>query len=140
MAINELYSKKDLHGQNFTKEPAENFDGDIVGSNFEQLEPNTDVFPVDATGNLLRCNLLNCNIPVGMSVGATQGVDSINAHIAWQNDGDAWVVDKDTLVPIEPLRKAKYLELGISIDPNDIPESPLAEPLLITKIKEQGAS
>jgi hypothetical protein len=138
MAKNEQYSFKDLHNKTFTSNPAEDFSGDIIGSCFEQENPNTDVFPADATGNLLRCNLNNCAIPPGMTVMSAHGIDSINIHHKEMNDGERWIVDSGTLQPIEPLQKQDFINYGLSIDPADIPVSKLDEPIIIAKRKELG--
>jgi hypothetical protein len=133
MVKNELYSFKDLHGQVFTDEPAENFSGDIEGSNFQQDQPNTEVFPPGATGNLLACNLNNCSIPPGMTVGSSRSIASVNIQHKQMNDLEHWVVDSGTLEPIEPFGKEVFVELGISIDPADIPVSKLDEPITVTQ-------
>lgn len=45
-----------------------------------------------------------------------------------QNDLEDWVIDGNG-EPIEPINKDAFLEKGISIDPDDIPNEPLETPI-----------
>ena len=135
MALNEKYSYKTWKRQQFTKLDVAEFAGEIIGAGFSQNEPFTDVFPPTLTGTtFVRCNLDNCNIPAGAVV--TRGT---NKHICQMNDGNYWIIDTYGN-PIEPREKERYLELGLSIDPMDLPPKPLEEPITHTndpKVVEQ---
>ncbi len=91
--------KKGNKGKIFISEPIENFnDSDIIGSNFSQPNPYTDVFPVGIQNvNFVNCNLNNCNLPENCTL-----INSINHQIVMQNDGEYWIIDND-LNPISPL-------------------------------------
>jgi len=122
--------------QTFTTADPKVFNGaKIVGACFYQDEPYTDVFPANIEDvEFIDCNLDNCNIPAGATV--TRGT---NKHIKAQKDGQYWIVDKSGN-PVEPRDKARYVELGLSIKPADLPAEQLDEPILITndpKVIEQ---
>ena len=110
------YDYGDYLQQQFTEEPAKDFDGEIVGSCFQQAEPDTDVFPADAKATFVRCNLNNCTIPKGCTVGES----SINHQHREQNDLEQWVLDKDGK-PTTPLHEKAFDKFGLSKDPKDIP-------------------
>lgn len=120
--VNEKYSYKDFMHKSFEHLPASEFNNStIVGSCFYQEgEPDQDIFP-DGLVNVIfeKNNLDNVLIKSGMTV------DSSNAtrKIQVQNDLTDWIVEKDHDVwkPKEPIDRAKFVELEISIDPQDIP-------------------
>lgn len=92
---------------------------EIYGSNFAQAEPFTDVFPPSATGvTFIECNLNNCNIPAGYTVGEL----CTNKHYAEQSDGRLWVVNA-SMEPLAPLDPPPLEELDISQDILDLPGS-----------------
>ena len=136
--INQRYSYKSFKGKSFVSVSSKDFaNTEIIGASFYQPEPHTDVFPKlahDEVCTLTRCNLDNCNLPEGyVAKGGT------NKHILSQNDEEYWIVDKD-LNPIEPRDKSKFIDLGLSIDPRDIPVTKLKEPITYTndpKVIEQ---
>jgi hypothetical protein len=131
MAINEKYSYKDFTGQYLTDRPASEFNNsEIIGSCFHiGNEPFSDVFPPDMTGvTFTKCSLSNCNIPVGNTVGAGCQHRQINI----QNDGEQWLLDKDEK-PTEPLDKKRFQDLGLSIDPKDIPVTKLDTNITLQK-------
>lgn len=134
MAVNLKYSFGDFTGQTLTHLPASDFRGDIIGSCFSQEALDTIVFPAGITATFLRCNLDNCVIPVGASVGSTQGINSTTKRIAIQNDKESWFVDGDNN-PIEPMNKAEFIKYRISVDPADIPGSLIDETRIETRRK-----
>jgi hypothetical protein len=121
MAINEKYSFGDFTGQDLSSEPPEDFNGDIVGSCFYQENaPDSEIFPSGITSIFKRCNLDNVKIPAGATVQSESGIDSSSRKINIQNDLEDWVLD-ESLNPVEPINKKQFQDLGLSIDPNDIP-------------------
>ena len=128
MNLNKKYSYKSLKRQSFVDVDAREFNHtDIVGSSFYQNEPYTDVFPSNITGvTFINCNLDNVEIPSGATVN-----NGTNKHIRTMNDGEYWIVGKDGK-PVEPRDKERYVEFGLSIDPKNIPATPLAEPITFT--------
>ena len=132
MAINEKYSYKDFTHKTFTStKPEEWNDTEVVGSCFYNETPKTNVFPDGIKGvKFVRCNLDNVVIPKDCTMeGGT------NKLIKVQNDLNDWVLDEN-LDPVEPLNKARYVKLGISYDPADLPTEKLAENICDTKYKQ----
>ena len=113
--INKKYSFKDFTGQSLIKEDPKEFTGSIKGSCFYH-EALTEVFPDDIECTFERCNLDNVIVPAGctISIGCT------NKRVEIQNDCEAWILDDDGK-PVEPVSKARFIKLGISIDPKYIP-------------------
>ena len=146
MAINEKYSFKDFTGQTFIGVDSDEFSNtEIVGSCFAQEvlynidashlnsgkheDTERDIFPSGMNNvTFRRCNLDNCKVS-GVSVIVEGG---IHRKIRVMNDLQDWVLDDSTFEPIEPISKKRYLELGLSIDPNNISVTKLSE--VITKI------
>ena len=121
-AVNEKYSYKDLMDIDLSKINASEFNNStIVGSNFYQQEsPDKDIFPNGLTGVIFeKCNLDNVKIKDGMVL----GLGNSNRQIKIQNDLEDWKVEKvlGSWKAKEPLNKANFIELGISIDAKDIP-------------------
>jgi len=120
--VNEKYSYKDFLNQSFKKEKAEDFNNSIIiGSTFYQEwvegDIKKDIFPEGMTGVIFKkCNLDNVEVPVGNTVDKS----SVNKKIKVQNDLEDWILDKDDN-PVEPIRKEKFVEYNLSIDPADIP-------------------
>ena len=120
--VNEKYSYKDFMGESFTHLPASEFNNStIIGSNFyQENKPDEDIFP-DGLVNVefQKCNLDNVLIKTGMTADNTNAKKRIKA----QNDLEDWIVEKvsDKWVAKEPHKKDKFAELGLSIDPKDIP-------------------
>lgn len=140
MAINEKYSFKSFTHQTFTKVVASEFnDSEIVGSSFYQesawdsdslsvtpKDPMADVFPPLMTGvTFIRCNLDNCNIPAGNTVGERCSARKLRV----QNDLEDWILDVDHK-PIEPIDKNRFEEKGVSILPKDIPATKQTKPII----------
>lgn len=123
MAVLEEYSYKDFSNQSLLK--AGQLTGEIVGSCFQQDAPNTAVFPPDARVRFERCNLLNCTIPAGCTIAPS----SPNLQFAAQNDGADWVLDCEGK-PQRPLDEEAFDLHGLSKDPKDIPDTPLAVSVL----------
>ena len=134
MAKNEQYSHKEFTHQTFADQPARDFaNSEIIGSCFYQeapyrvdssrlgasrpTDPQVDVFPSAMTGvTFVRCNLMNVKIPAGNTVDRCQ-----TQRLRIMNDADDWVLDDTTFEPVEPLNKKLSEQLGISVDPSDIP-------------------
>jgi len=117
--INQKYSFKDFMGHNFSTANASEFNNtEIVGSCFyQENKPDAEIFPSGMTGvTFKRCNLDNVKVPAGNTVES----DCCNRKIKVQNDLEDWVLD-GTNSPVEPVAKKKFIRLGLSIDPTDIP-------------------
>ena len=117
MAENKLYSHKDFTHKILTDTKPEDWnDTEVVNSCFYNEKPRTEVFPEGIKGvKFVRCNLDNIVIPKECTVeGGT------NKLIQTQKDGEDWILDKD-LNPVEPLNKAAFIKLGVSISPVAIP-------------------
>jgi hypothetical protein len=131
MAVNEKYSHKDFTHKILTDtKPEEWNDTEVVNSCFYNEQPLTKVFPDDIKGvTFIRCNLDNIVIPETCTIeGGT------NKLIQVQKDGEDWILDKD-LHPVEPLNKARYVKLGLSVDPAAI--SVDAKEVSVTQEKRQ---
>ena len=117
MALNEKHSYKDYTHQEFTKTDAKDWnDSEVVGTCFHQTVPKTSIFPAGITGvKFVKCNLDNVVIPKDCTV---EG--GCHRWIAAQKDGSDWLLD-DNLLPVEPLNKAEYVKLGLSVDPAALP-------------------
>lgn len=119
------------------KKPEEFNDTEIIGSCFYQEcdfdDPVVvkDIFPDGMKGVIFRkCNLDNVLVPLGNTVEA----DCTHKKIKIQNDLEDWILD-NSLSPIEPMNKAIFIELGISIAPKDIPSEKMEKS--ITQQKEE---
>lgn len=134
MALNDKYSFRDLTGQTFLGvDPSEFNDSEIVGSCFYQesardpdspgagaKDPSVNVFPPGMTGvTFTRCNLDNCKIPLGNTVGER------NSHrkIRVQNDNRDWILADADDKPLEPTDKKLRIREGKSVDPKNIPST-----------------
>ena len=117
MALNEKHSYKDYTNKEFTKTDAADWNNsEVVGTCFHQNVPKTAIFPVGIKGvKFVRCNLDNVVIPKDCTL---EG--GCHRWIAVQKDGCDWLLD-DTLAPVEPLNKAEYIKLGLSIEPSALP-------------------
>jgi len=127
MNINTKYSFQSLGGKSFKDIPAEEFNNTIIkGSCFyQESTPDADIFPVGMTDvEFQHCNLDNVLIPAGNTIGA----GCCARQILVQNDNEDWILRKvdDKYIPEEPMRKHEFVELGISISPDDIPRDKLA--------------
>ena len=119
MVINEKYSYKDLSEVNLSNLPSSEFNGTtIIGSCFfKEGQINRHIFPDTMEDvKFVKCNLDNCYIPDGNYLDD----NSTNKQILTQNDLEDWVVD-DSGQPLYPLQYQKFIELGLSTDPKDIP-------------------
>ena len=132
MALNEKYSYKDHTNKLLDKtDAAEWNDTEVVGTCFHQNVPKTVVFPAGIKGvKFVKCNLDNVVIPKDCTVDG-----GCNRLIAVQKDGCDWLLDTD-LNPVEPLDKAEYVKLGLSVDPSALPTSISAESVTTTKRQE----
>lgn len=133
MSVNQKYSYKSFKRQDLRLiDPSELNNSEIIGTSFYQSRPYTDVFPNNIVGvTFTRCNLDNCNIPVGSTVNG-----GTNKHFLTQNDACEWIVDRN-LKPTAPLHEKDFDEFGISKDPKDIPSSKLEIARHITLANER---
>jgi len=134
MALNEKYSHKDFTQRTLTDtKPEEWNDTEVVNSCFYNEKPRTQVFPDGTKGvKFIRCNLDNVIVPKGCT---TEGCST--RLIGVQNDLEDWILDQD-LKPVEPLRKARYERLGLSVDPRNLSAEKLTESPIETKVRELG--
>jgi hypothetical protein len=115
---------------------------EIIGACFaresylgEPGDPMREIFPASMTGVIFkRCNLDNCVIPAGNILMEWQGIPCTNRRIRMQNDLEDWIVNQQGK-PQEPVALKKFLRLGLSVDPKDIPNQPLDRP--ITEVTEE---
>jgi hypothetical protein len=132
MAKNEKFSHKSFLQQTLTDtDPKDWNDTDVVGSCFYNEKPRTKVFP-DGIKNVkfIGCNLDNIVIPETCAM-----EKCTNKLIQVQSDLNDWILDED-LKPVEPLDKARYIKLGVSYDPKDLPVAKAAENVLETKLRQ----
>lgn len=109
----------------------------ICGSTFTQEIPNSEIFKKDTEKlRLVYCHIENVVLPAGTEVlnPDCDGIPCWTRSYQVQNDLEDWYVDAQKL-PVEPLQKEEFLRLGISIDPADIPQMKIEEP--ITEKKKQ---
>lgn len=140
--INEIYSFKayPYHGLSLKDRPVAEFNNsEIVGSCFYQewlkgdAKVLKDIFPDGMTGVVFkRCNLDNIKIPAGNTVDP----DCSNRRIKVQNDLEDWILNTND-EPDEPIDKAAFIRLNISINPTDIPAQELAKPRVKTARQER---
>jgi len=124
------YSHQDYTGQTIRVPPS----GEVIGSCFQQAEPDTEVFPPGTVATFIKCNLNNCRIPAGCKV-----VGGCNHQHREQNDGEEWILDQDGK-PVKPLHHEQFGRLGLSIDPHDIPSRKLEKSVTETaEGKKQAA-
>lgn len=134
--MNEKYSFKDFTGQSLTNVRATQLNNTVIkGSNFYQEDnPGINIFPVGMTGVTFdRCNLDNVSVPPGNTVLP----NCSNRRIKPQNDLEDWIVNNSDQ-PVEPLNKKTFQDLGLSIDPRDIPNSRKKTRLTEEKERELG--
>lgn len=119
------YSNRDFTGQILSDRT--DMDGlTIENSCFSNETPNTHVFPDSMRGvTLVDCNLDNLFLP-----NDTQMVRCSHRFFQVQNDGEDWIVDPDTLEPIEPLNGDGFERLGLSTNPKDLPKEQLDKSIL----------
>ena len=126
-----IYDYKDYTGRKLLNE---NLNGLIIyASCFSQEVPDTHIFPEDMTGvTFLRCNLDNTYIPPGNTVTLCS-----QRKFKAQNDLCDWLLNLDS-TPKEPLEKEEFQKWGISINPADIPVSPLSENIIHIRMREKA--
>ena len=124
------YSWKDFTGR--TLQDTKDLDNKIIfGSCFSQEIPDTKVFPDDMKNVIfVNCNLDNVYIPAGNTV-----IGSTQRRFKVQTDRSDWFVDNDNK-PIKPIDEDKYIELGLSTDPKDLPKDMMTESIIEKKQKE----
>lgn len=129
--MSNAYSNKDFTGQDLSNRT--DMSGlTIENSCFSNEQPNAMVFPDDMTGvTFVDCNLDNIFVPPGNSE-----VRGSHRYFQVQNDGEDWIVDKDTLEPIEPMNPRIFEMHGLSVNPKDIPGEVL--PMSIVTLKKEA--
>jgi len=144
--LNAKYSYKSFTNQDLSALPASEFNNTTIkGAGFFQLfnagetipsSGGKSIFPEGITGvTFLYCNLDNVSIPAGNVI-----IEGTNKTIQIQNDREFWTLHKVNGVwtPEKPLDFDKYVELGVSTNPDDIPSSELQESIIITEEKKLG--
>lgn len=123
------YSDKDFTGQDLSDRLDMN--GLIIeNSCFSQEIPHRKIFPALMSGITFKgCNLDNCFIPPGNIVSS----DCSRKVFKVQNDGEDWLIDPDTLQPLQPINNRDYLKYNLSIDPLNIPAQRLEKSILAQK-------
>jgi len=98
----------------------------IEGSCFSQEIPDSHIFRDDMTGvTFIGCNLDNVFIPNGnIVIGCSQNRFEV------QNDLEDWHIDAND-DPVVPINEKQFLQLGLSIDPADIPDQPMESPVTV---------
>jgi hypothetical protein len=126
------YSYKDFSYRDFIDDIKVDLSGKVIaGSVFYREQPGSIIFPETMTGvTFVKCNLDNIVIPPGNVL-----IECENKTWSAQKDGEDWIVDKGS--PVEPVTKDKFIELGISVDPADIPKEKLKEPITSIKNREK---
>lgn len=129
--MDKTYSLKDFTGHDLSgRKDMDNLV--IEGSCFSNETPNAQIFPASLKNTIfVDCNLDNVFIPPGNTVkgGSTKFFQA-------QNDGNDWLLDPQTLQPLEPLDKVIYQKLGLSVDPADIPDVKQQKSVVQAKYEE----
>lgn len=130
--MNEKYSYKDFTQKSLAHLDASEFNNsEIIGSCFYHETP-TEVFPPDILGvTFTKCNMDNVILPEGNTI-----VGGCHRMLKLQNDLEDWIIDKDGN-PVEPTNKERFIRLGLSIDPKDIPAEKAAENICTQKIAQE---
>ena len=133
--MNGKYSYKDFLNKKFTDTPAEEWnDTEVIGTCFAQEKPKTKVFPDEIKGvTFTKCNLDNCIVPETCTING-----GTHKWIGVQNDLEDWILD-ESLNPVEPVDKARFVRLGLSISPLAISASKLEIPATQAKRVELEA-
>lgn len=104
----------------------------IEGLCLSQESPNSKVLPANLIGTTFSyCNLDNVLIPAGNIV---QNCSTRLFKV--QNDGEDWIVDSGVHKPLVPVNSNVFIQLGLSIDPADIPAQPLDKSVVMLKIEQ----
>lgn len=112
------YSNKDFTGWDLSNRLDMN-NLTITGSCFSQEVPNSNILPATLIGTtFINCNLDNVFIPIGNNIVAC----SVRKFFV-QNDGEDWEVSPIDGKPQKPVNDAKFIALGLSTDPKDIPQT-----------------
>lgn len=121
--LNDKYSDKDMTGWDLSDRT--DMDGAVIhGLCLSWETPDAHCLPPNLINTtFIRCNMDNVFIPPGNSV-----IDCSVKRFKAQNDLEDWHVHPVTKVALEPLNKQRFVELGISIDPKDIPVAKMDEP------------
>lgn len=119
------YSLKDYTDKTLLDVNPEELEGiTIFGSCFSKEIPDTKVFP----DTIKKLTLINCNLDNVYIKPQWRVIGGTRKKFKAQNDLEDWFVDNNNN-PIEPLEKEKFLELGISTDPKNIPKQKLPNPI-----------
>ena len=93
------YSRKDFTGRSLI-DVVDLSGQTITGSCFSHETPDTHIFPEDMTGvTFLYCNLDNCFIPPGNTVG--DGC-SVRRYLHQPDTDETWIVDANN-TPVEKM-------------------------------------
>ena len=113
----ESHSNRDFTGWDFRQR--ESLAGLVIfGSCFSQETLRTRIFSVSLVATFIACNLDNVLVPAGCVV-----IDCSRRKFRRQNDGEDWILNASD-APVEPIAKKRYLQLGLSVNPADIPPTP----------------
>ena len=144
--LNTKYSYKDFLNQDLSHLDSSEFNDSIIrGSCFYQEapyspdalsptppDPRKDIFPDDLKNVVFeKCNLDNVLIKEEMTADNSNSTRLIRI----QNDLEDWELGIN-FTPIRPIELKKFEELGISIDPIDIPEQKRNYPITCEKEDE----
>lgn len=116
MKFDAKYSNKDMTGWDLSDRK------DMSGINIQGLclsweVPDAHALPVNLVGTtFVGCNLDNVWVPSGNTL-----VNCSNRRFKVQNDGEDWEIHPVTKTALVPLNKQSFIDLGLSIDPKDIP-------------------
>lgn len=118
-------SFKDFTGWDFRDRPEYDLKNKIIYSScFLKEIPDTKIFNPTMTGTtFIKCNLSNIIIPDGNTV-----IDCITTRFKVQNDLRDWEID-DVGIPTRVLSKKYWNTVGISVEPDDIPNEKVVLPL-----------
>lgn len=128
------WSYKTFTNQNFFGKDADEFNGkEICASSFYNENPNSNIFPVGMKSvTFIRCNLDNLVISANNTL-----IDCSTRSFKVQNDLEDWIIDGGNN-PIEPFTKQRFIDLGISTNPVNIPMTKLSEAVTITADKNKA--
>ena len=107
----------------------------ICRSSFYNENPEVDIWPSTMTGVMfVDCNLDNVydKIPPGNTV-----IGGSQRKFKVQNDGEDWILNPGNLSPVEPADKERFLKLGISTNPRNIPSDKMEEPITMRELRRK---
>lgn len=128
------YDNKDCTGWDLSNRT------DMDGLNIEGLclsneTPDAKVLPPKLKGTtFIACNLDNVFIPDGNTIDESCSIRRFQV----QNDGEDWEIQPTTNIPITPINPQSFLNLNLSIDPEDIPAAPSGESIITKTLVAKG--